>query len=65
MKLEFTQLRVMKVHLESLDLCCDCSKRTVCPLIDKLRDKIAVLTHESIIIDECVLYSKRRNKCQK
>jgi len=65
MKLEFTQLRVMKVHLESPDLCCDCSKRFVCPLITKLRDKIAVLTHESIRIDECELYSRRRNKCRK
>ena len=62
MRMEFNEYRVMRVHVNELDLCIDCKNIGQCPLIRALKDDIAVIRHEVVKIEKCRLYKKRGHK---
>lgn len=60
MRMHFNPFRIMQVRVENFDLCISCENMEICPLINALRDDLAVIRHKSIRIDDCCLYKKEK-----
>jgi len=48
----FSQFRIMQVRPDKHDLCLNCENMEICPLINALRDDLAVIRHKKIRIDD-------------
>ena len=60
MRMYFNHFRIMHVRVDNHDLCLSCENKEICPLINALRDDLAIIRHKKVTIDDCRLYRKKR-----